>query len=89
LKKIFQYPQRDLKTSKIPLVFLLEQKKSSPSSQESDGIENGIPFHKINELEIRLMIMGFGMSWKNIHSRSSQKNSFFPQLRITFYNRIV
>jgi hypothetical protein len=25
------------------------------------GIGNGIPFHKINELEIRLMIMGFGV----------------------------
>lgn len=44
-----------------PSIFILLHKKGVK------GIENGIPFHKINELEIRLMIMGFAVLTTLIH----------------------
>lgn len=53
-----------------------KEKRKGVKSQEAMELE--MAFHKINELEIRLMIMGFGMSRKNIHSENSSHTQNSP-----------
>lgn len=61
-------------------VLVVEKEEEGKKGIEN---ENGIPFHKINELEIRLMIMGFGVCVpRNTNRKGEVQEINSPQLLV-------